>query len=125
MPFRGYTNTTIPVHVRVAGVGEVVKGTVYVESTESKQRVWFNVPLSPASLHTLLRGRRLLRLRVDLTDTSAIDTSDAPHLLTFHRNRKYMEMLKRVRRAADDKVQTAELEQTGDEVGVILKQFFT
>ena len=76
------------------------------------------MPLSPSFLHALLRGRRLLRLRVDLMDTSAVDTTDTPHLLTFHRNQKYVERLQRVRRSADDaKISTEHEQKNMMEVG--------
>ncbi|KAL5969873.1 Bone morphogenetic protein 2 [Taenia solium] len=103
LPIRGRINTSIPISVRVSGAGESLRGEVYLEAAGTsgqRQKAWLNVPLPPASLYNLLRQRRLLRLRVDLADTSVIDTSPTPHLLTFHRSRERTERLRRARRDA-------------------------
>ncbi|VDK34802.1 unnamed protein product [Taenia asiatica] len=103
LPLRGHINTSIPISVRVSGAGESLRGAVYLEAAGTsgqRQKAWLNVPLPPASLYNLLRQKRLLRLQVDLADTSAIDTSPTPHLLTFHRSRERTERLRRARRDA-------------------------
>ncbi|KAL5107446.1 Univin [Taenia crassiceps] len=103
LPIRGCVNSSIPVSVRVSGAGETLGGAVYVEAAGTqgqRQKAWLNVPLPPASLYSLLRQKRLLRLQVDLADTSVIDTSPKPHLLTFHRSRERTERLGRARRDA-------------------------
>lgn len=89
--------------MRVSGAGETLGGAVYIEAAGTpgqRQKAWLNVPLSPASLYNLLRQKRLLRLRIDLADTSVIDTSPTPHLLTFHRSQERTERLRRARRDA-------------------------
>lgn len=69
---------------------------------------WLNVPLPPASLHNLLRNKRILQLKISLDDSRVIDTSAEPHILTFHRSIRQSHKKIRVRRDISEKAKIEE-----------------
>ncbi len=90
-----HANTSVPLTAIIGSAREAVHGTAFIEND---QNAWLNIPLPPSALRQLQRRRRILRLRVLLSDSVAVDTKSIPHVLTYHRNTDLSDRLKRRQR---------------------------